>query len=232
MPYRLYIPENYHPNRASYPLVLFLHGGGERGNDNIKHLLASDGAIIWATEKCQMENPTFVLAPQANDHANGGFGLTRNAIQNEKIELSRVFQTSDDLLLAHELLMFVIEKYSVDQNRLYITGLSQGGFGTYNLNMLYPDLFAAMVPIAGGGDPEKASLLVDKPIWNFHAEDDDIIPVEYSRRIIQSIKNAGGKPKYTEYPVDKGYKHGSWLPTYHRQDMIDWVFKQAKKDTK
>ncbi|MBS4219106.1 hypothetical protein KHA96_12340 [Bacillus sp. FJAT-49711] len=231
MPYRLYVPENYDSNR-SYPLVMFLHGGGERGDDNIKHLIAYDGAVIWATPENQEENPAFVLAPQARDGSNGGFGLTRDATINEKIELSRVFEMGDDLLLAHEILENVIEEYPIDRNRLYITGLSQGGFGTYNLNMLYPDLFAAMVPIAGGGDPEKAELLKYKPIWNFHAEDDEIIPVEYSRNIINSIENVGGKPIYTEYPSDKGYNHGSWVPAYQNQEMIDWLFKQVKTETK
>lgn len=227
MPYRLYIPENYDPNMP-YPLVLFLHGGGERGNDNEKHLMGSDGAIIWATPEVQKKHPSFVLAPQSSHHANGGFALTRDEKHPDKIELSRVFQVSEDLLLAHEILMHVIEKYHIDQNRLYITGLSQGGFGTYNLNMLYPDLFAAMVPIAGGGDPKKAELLVNKPIWNFHAEDDDIISVVYSRKVIQSIKQAGGKPTYTEYPAHNGYKHASWIPAYQNRDMVDWVFQQIK----
>ncbi|MBW8351851.1 hypothetical protein K0H71_20835 [Bacillus sp. IITD106] len=229
MPYRLFVPANYDSN-TSFPLVMFLHGGGERGVDNIKHLMASDGAIIWATPENQVKNPAFVLAPQAREDTNGGFGLTRDKINNQKIELSRVFEVSDDLLLAHEILEKVIAEYNIDRKRLYITGLSQGGFGTYNLNMAYPDLFAAMVPIAGGGDPKKAELLVDKPIWNFHAEDDGVIPVDYSRNIIKSIENAGGKPIYTEYSADKGYDHGSWVPAYQNQEMIDWLFKQVKTE--
>ncbi|WP_062110058.1 carboxylesterase family protein [Bacillus niameyensis] len=229
MPYRLYVPENYDPN-FSYPLIMFLHGGGERGDDNLKHLTTNNGAIIWAIRENQAKHPTFVLAPQARDDVNGGFGLTRDVKNGKMINLSRVFDVSDDLLLAHEILETVIENYTIDRKRLYITGLSQGGFGTYNLNILYPDLFAAMIPIAGGGDPEKAVLLKDKPIWNFHAEDDGIIPVEYSRRIIKSIENAGGKPIYTEYSAIERFDHGSWVPAYENQEMIDWLFQQVMKE--
>src|SRR5690606_12554356 len=227
MPYRLFIPENYN-EQESYPLVLFLHGGGERGTDNERHILINDGALVWTTSENQKKNPAFVLAPQSRDEADGGFGLTRDPEKPTEIKLRRAFEMSYDLKMAHEILMNVVEEYNIDNNRLYVTGLSQGGFGTYNLNMAYPDLFAAMVPIAGGGDPEKAELLVDKPLWNFHAEDDGIIPVSYSRNIINSIREAGGNPIYTEYSADKGYNHGSWVPAYNNPELIDWVFQQVK----
>ncbi len=225
MPYRLFVPENYDKNK-SYPLVLFLHGGGERGTDNEKQLVGNEGALIWATPENQTKHPAFVLAPQARPDHDGGFGITRNS--NNQISLERVFELSDDLHTAYEILQLVRENYNIDSHRLYCTGLSQGGFGTYNLNMAYPDLFAAMVPIAGGGDPSKAYLLVNKPIWNFHAVDDTIIPVSFSSNIIEAIRNAGGTPIYTEYPAELGYNHGSWVPAYENEEMIEWVFKQNK----
>ncbi|MBO0991690.1 alpha/beta hydrolase-fold protein [Bacillus sp. SD088] len=227
MPYRLYVPENYRENQ-SYPLVLFLHGGGERGNDNESHILSSDGAVVWATAENQAKYSAFVLAPQSRNLPHGGFGITRN--HHNQINLSRLFEPSDDLLMAHEILQSIRGEFSIDPNRLYCTGLSQGGFGTYNLNILFPKLFAAMVPIAGGGDPEKANVLAKKPLWNFHAEDDEIIPVSYSREIIASIKRAGGNPRYTEYPAQLGYGHGSWVPTYASKKMVEWMFQQVKID--
>jgi predicted peptidase len=225
MPYRLYVPENYDPEK-SYPLVLFLHGGGERGTDNKSHILANDGAVIWAAPENQAKHPAFVLAPQARNQHDGGFGITRDS--NNNINLSRVFEFSQDLESAYEILQKVRTKYNIDSKRLYSTGLSQGGFGTFNLNLRYPDLFAAMVPIAGGGDPEQAYKLVNKPLWAFHAVDDIIIPVSYSRNIISGLTNAGGMPIYTEYPAELGYNHASWVPAYENKDMIEWVFKQVK----
>lgn len=227
MPYRLFVPDNF-DSKKTYPLILFLHGGGERGKDNEKQLMANDGAIIWAATENQSNNPGFVLAPQSRNTADGGFGITRDST-NKKIDLTQVFKVSKDLLLAHEILQHVKQKYNIDRNRLYCTGVSQGGFGTYNLNILYPNLFAAMVPIAAGGNPDKANILVDKPIWNFHAEDDLTIPVSFSRNIIEKIKKLAGNPLYTEYPANMSYNHSSWVPAYKNKDMIEWVFKQVKR---
>ena len=227
MPYRLYVPENYDPTN-SYPLVLFLHGGGERGTDNQKQLLANDGAVIWAAPENQAKHPAFVLAPQARNVHDGGFTVTRDS--NNIVNLSKVFEFSKDLGTAYEILQHVIDEYSIDENRLYSTGLSQGGYGTFNLNIKYPDLFAAMVPIAGGADLAEADKLVNKPIWAFHAEDDAVIPVSHTRDIITAIENAGGSPIYTEYPAEMGYNHGSWVPAYENNEMIEWMFKQVKSN--
>lgn len=227
MPYRLFVPENYDPSKT-YPLVLFLHGGGERGSDNEKQLLANDGAVIWAAPENQAKHPAFVLAPQARNVWDGGFGLTRDS--NNMISLSRVFEFSPDLNTAYEILQKVRGEYNIDSNRMYSTGLSQGGFGTYNLNIKFPGLFAAMVTISGGGDPGQASKLIHKPLWDFHSEDDAVIPVSYSRNIITAIQNAGGNPIYTEYPASFGYNHGAWVPAYENKEMIEWVFKQVKSN--
>jgi predicted peptidase len=227
MPYRLYVPANYDAS-VSYPLVLFLHGGGERGTDNQRQLLANDGAVIWAAPENQAKNPAFVLAPQARNVHDGGFGITRNS--DNLISLERVFEFSQDLELAYEILQKVIGEYNIDMNRLYSTGISQGGFGTFNLNNRYPDLFAAMVPIAGGGNPETAHVLKDKPLWAFHAVDDIVIPYSYTSNAITAIKAVGGNPIYTEYPAEFGYNHASWNPAYENKEMIEWMFQQVKPD--
>ncbi|WP_082234813.1 chitobiase/beta-hexosaminidase C-terminal domain-containing protein [Halobacillus massiliensis] len=225
MPYRLYVPENYDPSH-SYPLVLFLHGGGERGTDNVKQLLANDGAIIWAAPENQKKNPAFILAPQARDQPDGGFAITRNA--DNIVDPERAFEFSSDLAAAYDILQMVMTQYNINQNRVYSTGLSQGGFGTFNLNIKYPNLFAALVPIAGGGDPEKVHIIKNKPLWAFHAEDDEIIPVSSTRNAIQAIRSAGGTPIYTEYPANLGHNHESWNPAYENQEMIAWMFSQRK----
>ena len=227
MPFRLFVPEGYKP-RKSYPLVLFLHGGGERGDDNLKQLINNDCAIFWAWPKNQSKSQAFVLVPQAQNLPEGGFGITRD--RNNNIDLSRVFEFSNDLQMAYEILQKVKNDYNIDDKRIYVTGISQGSFGTFNLNIKYPNLFAAMVPIAGGGNPKDAHVLVNKPLWNFHAEDDLIIQVTFSRNIIEAIIDTGGKPIYTEYSAKYKYNHASWVPAYKNPRLFDWVMSKRLID--
>lgn len=228
MPYRLFVPEKVETGKT-YPLVLFLHGGGERGDDNEKQILANQGPTIWAKPEEQAKRPCFVLAPQARNVPDGGFGITRDA--ENKLNLARVFELSQDAKMAMKVLQQVLSEYPVDKSRIYATGLSQGGYGTWNLNLAYPDMFAAMVPICGGGDPALAANLVQKPIWAFHAEADPIIPVSYSRNIIQALRNLGGNPHYTEYVAGtyiKPLEHFSWVLAYQTVEMREWLFNQKK----
>lgn len=112
-----------------------------------------------------------------------------------------------------------------------MTGLSQGGFGTWNINLLHPDLFAAMVPICGGAHPSQVPKLASKPIWAFHAEDDPVTPVRYSRNAIAALRKAGGNPIYTEYPSGTFFDpnaHFSWVYAYGNEAMREWLFKQVK----
>ena len=228
MPYRLFVPEKYDAQQT-YPLVLFLHGGGERGDDNEKQILANQGATIWAKPDEQAKRPCFVLAPQAHNAPDGGFGITRDA--ENKLSLKRVFEFSPDLKLAVKTLEKVLAEYSIDNTRIYATGLSQGGFGVWNLGATYPDVFAAIVPICGGVDPALAGKLASKPIWAFHAAEDPIIPVSYSRNSISAIRNVGGNPRYTEYASGtylKPMEHFSWALAYQTVEMREWLFSQKK----
>jgi predicted peptidase len=237
MPYRLFVPANYDP-RQRYPLVMFLHGGGEGGSDNEKQLSGSEGATVWAKPGEQAKRPAFVLAPQAHDYVNpdpklpiGGFGITRNR-EGERY-MDEVLKPSADIKLAVAVLEKVMDDYSVDRSRIYVTGLSQGGFGTWNIGLLRPDLFAAMVPIAGGGDPEQMHKLVGMPVWAFHAEDDQVVPVNYSRQSIAALRKAGGQAVYTELPSGTFFdpnEHWSWVYAYQDESVREWLFKQHKKD--
>ncbi len=230
MPYRLYVPENYDPNKT-YPLVLFMHGGGERGDDNEKQLLANQGATIWAKSEEQAKRPCFVLAPQAHSSWDGGFGVTRG--EDNVVNLKNVMTVGKDLKLAYKVLNEVLNKYkkNIDTNRLYCTGLSQGGFGTWLLNQTYPNLFAAMVPVAGGGDVNTIAVLKNKPIWAFHAESDSVIPVSYDRNAISALRNLGANPIYTEFNKDTFIfpdGHFAWVLAYKNEAMREWLFKQKK----
>lgn len=228
MPYRLFVPDGYKRSRP-YPLVVFLHGGGERGTDNEKTLTANQGGTVWAMPKEQARHPAFVLVPQARDKWDGGFGLTRGP--DNKLSLTRVFETADDIKTAHNLLMKVLDEYpNIDRKRLYVTGLSQGGFGAWNWNVAYPRLFAAMVAIAGGADPSAVKALKDKPVWAFHAASDPVIPVSYGRNAVEALKAAGGQPRYTEYDASTYFypiAHFSWVPAFRDAAMRDWLFSQS-----
>jgi hypothetical protein len=127
--------------------------------------------------------------------------------------------------MALELVNQLSTQYSVDKNRLYITGLSLGGFGTWDAIMRYPDLFAAAVPICGAGDPSKASLIKNVPVFAFHSADDPIVPVAGSRDMVAALKAVNGNVNYMEY-TDQG--HGSWYRAYSDGLLYSWMFRQDK----
>ena len=215
--YRILLPDEFEEGE-NYPLVLFLHGMGERGSDNKSQLEWGVGA--FAEESFRQDYPAIVVAPQAPDDdywanldwRNEGTGLMENPTK--------------PLQMAYDLVQKLSGEYPVDKNRLYITGLSMGGFGTWDLITRYPDTFAAAMPVCGGGDPSKAYLLKDLPIWNFHGALDNVVPPELSRDMIDSIREAGGTPGYTEYPhVD----HFSWIPAYNDRYALEWLFDQKKE---
>jgi predicted peptidase len=239
MGYRLFVPENYDSTKT-YPLVLFLHGAGETGSDNEIQLTANQGAAVWAKPEEQAKHPSFVLAPQSNRDPEadltknnfGKIGWTSLMLTGPVVsDTGNPFQPLDQLVTAYDILTKVMGEYSVDPKRVYVTGVSMGGFGTFAIAIAHPDDFAALVPICGGGDPTKLSTIAKIPIWIFHAEEDPAIPVQFSRDSDAALKAAGGTPKYTEYPKGTFFfpiAHFSWVPTYANSEMRDWLFQQSK----
>lgn len=213
-----------------YPLILFLHGSGERGSDNLMHLIGNQGATAWAEPEQQAKNPAYVLAPQAL----------------AKEELTMYWVEEPNYTTVLNLLKETIDKYDVDKNRIYVVGMSNGGIGTWNIIEKNPDLFAAAVPICGIGDVSKMNLgdeykpvsdftnfekIKNMPIWIYHAVDDPLVDVRYSRDAKKAIEELGGtKVKYTEYPEGTVLPmgHFSWVPALQDQEMINWLFSQTK----
>lgn len=191
-----------------YPLVVFLHGSGERGNDNILPL--NHIAPLFLNESNRSQYPCFVVVPQCPAKENWTYP---DWYLEPKEPLSSVVSLIDSL----KALPFI------DSSRIYITGLSMGGYGTWYLLTKYPDLFAAAVPICGGGDTHQVENFKHVPIWNFHGTKDDAVPVESSRNMIQALKDAGGTPKYTEY---KKVGHNSWVNAYSEAGLLPWLFSQ------
>ena len=113
----------------------------------------------------------------------------------------------------------------VDPDRVFLTGLSMGGYGTWDLAARMPDRFAAILPICGGGDIATATRIARLPIWCFHGDADDAVPVERSRQMIAAVKAAGGKPRYSELP---GVGHDSWTPAYRDPAVLEWLFDQSR----
>jgi predicted peptidase len=119
----------------------------------------------------------------------------------------------------------VIERYSVDTERVYLTGLSMGGYGTWHMSMLYPDKFAAIAPICGGGNPRLTYLIKDIPIWTFHGAKDTTVPIKETEDMVNALKDIGSSVKYTVYPEAK---HDSWTETYNNPELYEWFLSHRK----
>ena len=201
--YVLFVPHNYKGDRE-YPLILFLHGAGER--EGGKKMPAEVG-IGPAVKKQEKTFPFFVVIPRCGP-------APRNWLA-----------TGEDAKRAVAMVDDVQKAYKIDSKRLYLTGLSMGGFGTWSLAVKYPDRWAAIVPICGGGDPKQAEKIKHIPCWCFHGDADKSVSVDQSRKMIEALKAAGGKPKYDEYP---GVGHNSWDKAYVEADLWAWMFAQKK----
>ena len=214
--YRLLTPKDYDAKKK-YPLVVFLHGAGERGNDNSKQLV--HGMADFASDESMAKNPAFVIAPQCptgEKWANVDWSADKHDMTTKP---------ADSLRLTVELIAALQKEFSIDADRLYITGLSMGGYGTWDALQRYPDLFAAGAPICGGGDPAQAANFKNVPLWAFHGDADTAVKVQRSRDMIAALEAAGGKPKYTEY---KGVGHDSWSASYKNPEFHTWLFAQKR----
>ena len=217
--YALYVPEDYTSEKA-WPLIVFLHGSGERGDDNLKQ---TDEGIGHAIRLHRDRFPALVLMPQCPD---GAFW--------------------DKAVPAIEAAMAQVQaEYNVDPKAITLTGLSLGGYATWIWGAAKTDTFAALMPICGGGNPadvlgkmdekeaakfgtmeERVKALSTVPIWAFHGTDDDVVPPERSREMVKAVKDAGGEVKYDEL---KNTNHNSWDAAYGDEKAIKWLLKQRKK---
>lgn len=211
LPYRLFIPQSY-DERKKYPLVLWLHGGAGRGDDNLKQISGGNaiGSQVWTSPKNQRKNPCFVVAPQCR---RGELWATLDKVE-----------PTVQLRLVLELMQYLRRDFNLDEQRLYVAGQSMGGFGTWAIISQYQGMFAAAIPICGGGNESEAPKLTRMPIWAFHGEKDEAVSVERSRDMIAAIKEAGGMAKYTEY---KGAGHVIWEQVFSEPGLLAWAFAQA-----
>jgi predicted peptidase len=223
--YRLLKALNYDP-KTRYPLVLFMHGkGASQGQDNKAQITAPGvmpAVTLFADPQVRQRFPAFVIVPQAPRELWVADGVIRSLAQTEKPTLT--------LQLVVEAMDALQKEFSIDTDRIYVTGTSYGGFGTWDLITRYPDKYAAAMPMAGGGDESKASLIAKLPIWNFHGAKDPVVPVDRSRRMIAAIEKTGGKPKYTEYPT--AAHADAWGKAFAEKDLLEWLFAQKRSSAK
>ncbi len=192
-----------------YPLVLALHGRG--------------GSTVAATElgsnALRERFPCFVMAPASTAAGHWarptGFGKTRKNGRNTKAMLPAALEAMDAF----------IEEHPIDPDRIYVTGQSMGGAGTFGAMILSPNIFAAAIPVCGRWDPKDAGKLKNIAIWVFHGDEDKVVSTDYSRNMVAAIRKAGGSPKYTEY---EGVAHNSWSQTYASRETWKWLFQQER----
>ncbi len=217
--YRLLKPEDFDP-AEKYPLVIFLHGAGERGDDNTAQL--KHGMNNFCKPENRAEFPCYVLAPQCpkdQKWADVDWSQPKVAFPPKvSPSLQAVFEVVDEM----------VKDAAIDPKRIYITGLSMGGYGTWDAIARRPTFFAAALPICGGADVTTADAIHHVPTWCFHGGADRVVSVDLSREMIAALKAAGGTPKYTEYP---GVGHDSWTATYANQDVFSWLFAQRLSPT-
>jgi predicted peptidase len=201
--YLLFLPEEYDRKQRKWPTILFLHGAGERGDDLEKVRVHGLPKIVTGKK----DFPFIVISPQCPE--------------------GHWWPAKTEMLI--NLLDDIVSRYDVDTERIYLTGLSMGGFGTWTLACEYPSRFAAIAPICGGYEPFLAGKLKDTAVWAFHGAKDKIVPVRRSEEMVDAINAKQGSAKLTVYP-DVG--HNCWTAAYNNDKLYDWFLEHRKRTIK
>ena len=195
--YLLYLPEGYGKDETKWPLVLFLHGAGERGTD--LDLVKRHGPPRLVEEG--RKYPFILVSPQCPEDEYWSVPVLRALLDG------------------------VLARYRVDRSRIYLTGISMGGNGTWRMAIACPDVFAAIAPICGWGNPAKVAVLKGLPAWAFHGKKDPVIAFERGEIMVRNLQAAGGNVRFTAYP-EAG--HDSWTETYQNPELYEWLMRQKK----
>jgi len=221
--YRILYPENMKKGKK-YPLVLFLHGSGERGTDNIKQLV--HGGDYFVEKRNRKKYPAIVVFPQCPPNVK----WTNRAKQQDKsgtwvFDFPVKKEAPVPTKLTNNLVDELLQSNIVDTKKVYIMGISMGGMGTLEFLYRWPNKYTAGVVICGGHDQKLAKKYSHVPVWFFHGEKDDIVPPIYSKQIYQVLKGSNSNTQYTLFSNDN---HNSWDSTFKQPKLLKWLFKQKK----
>lgn len=223
LPYRILLPKNFNPEKT-YPLLLFLHGAGERGNDNEAQL--THGADLFLKTENREQFPAIIVFPQCSKEGYWSSVDVKREPDNYTWTYPTKKQKNSTLDLVEGLICQLKKAYNIDKNRLYIAGLSMGGMGTFEMVWRNPKMFAAAMPICGGANPVIAKKLTHPEWWIFHGEKDAIVPVHLSKEMQKALLEVGATTKLTLYPA---VNHDSWTNAFAEEDFLNWLFSKRRK---
>jgi poly(3-hydroxybutyrate) depolymerase len=226
LPYRLFVPKNYNSS-IEYPLVMFLHGAGECGVNNTSPLKGTKySATYYAQDSIQAKHPCFVLVPQCANASEQGWCRApkmSSTIWLRTYNMDTV-PASTSLLAAMNLIKSLKTTYNLDTTRYYITGVSLGGFGTWEAIIRYPTFFAKAIPMSGAGDPSRAKIIKDIPIRIFHEKGDGIVSVQGSIDMDSALKAVNADDEALIDPEGGCHCDGGWLKFYATKGITEWLF--------
>lgn len=224
LPYRILLPLNYDASKK-YPLVYFLHGAGERGNDNEAQL--THGSALFLRDSIREKYPAIVVFPQCP--SNSFWSNVKFSFDSVAQKREFIFQSEGDptiaMDMAQKLLKKLIKNYPANKKKIYVAGLSMGGMGTFEIVRRNPKLFAAAMPICGGGEPATASRLTNVKWWVFHGDEDAVVPPGYSNTMVDALKAVNADVIFSLYP---GVNHNSWDNAFAEPTFMSWLFAQHK----
>lgn len=221
--YRLLLPKNFSKEKA-YPLVLFLHGAGERGNDNKKQLV--HGSNLFLNKKHRNSFPAIVVFPQCTKDDYWSKLEADRSTRPIRFNYKYNEAPTTAMQLVIDLMETMVQKPYVNTNQIYVMGLSMGGMGTFEIIYRKPTMFTAAIPICGGGDPKSVrEYAKDIPLWIFHGAKDDVVNPQLSIDMASAILQEGGFPSLT---IFDNANHNSWDPTFAEPELLSWLFSKTK----
>lgn len=221
LPYRELTPER--PEANHYPLVVFLHGSGERGIDNEKQLI--HGAQMWLNPINRKKYPAYVIFPQCPESGFWAYNETPKSAAPDSMPI--LDEPTKYIKLVRGLVNKYIGEGNIDANRIYLVGLSMGAMAVYDLAERFPGMWAAAVPICGSINPKRLNNARSVHFSIYHGDADPVVPVEASRKAYKRLKELGASVEYTEFP---GCSHGSWNPAFNQPNFMKWLFCNVRRE--
>ena len=222
LPFRLLLPEGFDSTKA-YPLVLFLHGAGERGRDNEKQL--THGAQLFVRDDVRKNFPAIVVFPQCAPNSYWSNVVQLRDTSRRTFHFLEGGEPTRAMALVQQLLQVLHQQYRIKQDQVYAGGLSMGGMGTFEVVRRNPSLFAAAFPICGGAHPATAATLKNTAWWVFHGGKDDVVPPQHSQIMVAALQKQKAPVKFTLYP---DANHNSWDAAFAEKDLLPWLFGQKR----